>query len=147
MTDWKKPFTKLNNGKARMIRDGKDIAILSLGHIGNEVIKATAELEKQGISAAHIDLRYLKPLDEDILHEIFRKFNMILTVEDGVVIGGLGSAVLEFMANNSYCAEVLRLGIPDRFIEQGSVGELWRECGYDAEGIVRSSKFKVQSSK
>lgn len=145
MTGWQKHFSELKKGKARMIRDGKDLAILSLGSIGNEVIKATEELEKGNISAAHIDMRYLKPLDEVILHEIFKKFDKIITVEDGVVIGGLGSAVLEFMADNQYHADVLRLGIPDRFIEQGSVGELQKECGYDAEGIVRSAKFKVQS--
>jgi len=130
-----------------MIRDGNDVAIISIGHTGNEVVNATAKLETEGISAAHYDIRYLKPIDEALLHEIFKRFTKIITVEDGTTTGGLGSAVLEFMSDHHYRAEVIRLGIPDRFIEQGSVGELQRECGFDAEGIVRSSKFIVQSSK
>jgi 1-deoxy-D-xylulose-5-phosphate synthase len=96
---------------------------------------------------AHYDIRYLKPIDEDLLDEIFSRFTRIITVEDGTTTGGLGSAVLEFMSDHHYHAQVTRLGIPDRFIEQGSVGELQKECGYDAEGIVRSSKLIVQSSK
>jgi 1-deoxy-D-xylulose-5-phosphate synthase len=147
MTEWNKPFKALMAGKGRKIRDGKDIAIISIGHIGNEVITATQQLESQGISVAHYDIRYLKPIDEDLLYEIFTQFDRIITVEDGTITGGLGSAVAEFMAEHKYKAHLVRLGIPDRFIEQGTVGELQRECGYDAEGIVRSSKFIVQSSK
>jgi 1-deoxy-D-xylulose-5-phosphate synthase len=147
MTEWKKPFSELTAAKGRMIKDGSDLAIISIGHIGNEVVKATGILSKEGISAAHYDIRYLKPIDKELLHGIFSRFNKVITVEDGTVTGGLGSAVAEFMADNDYKAKLIRLGIPDRFVEQGSVGELWRECGYDANGIVRSSKFIVQSSK
>jgi 1-deoxy-D-xylulose-5-phosphate synthase len=147
MTEWKKPFRELPPGKGRKIRDGKDVAILSIGHIGNEVVKATVQLELMNISAAHYDIRYLKPIDEALLHKVFNHFNMIVTVEDGTITGGLGSAVLEFMSDHNYHAELVRLGIPDRFIEQGSVGELQQECGYDVNGIVQSAKCKVQSAK
>jgi 1-deoxy-D-xylulose-5-phosphate synthase len=135
MPDWIKPFSELPAGKGRKIHDGKDIAIISIGHIGNEVAKATKQLESEGVSVAHYDIRYLKPYDQELLHEIFDCFGKIITVEDGTITGGLGSAVLEFMSDHKYKAQVVRLGIPDRFIEQGSVGELWRECGFDAEGI------------
>jgi 1-deoxy-D-xylulose-5-phosphate synthase len=136
MTDWKKPFEELPAGKGRMIKDGSDLAIISIGHIGNEVVKATGTLTEQGISAAHYDIRYLKPIDEELLHSIFSRFDKVMTVEDGTITGGLGSAVAEFMADHNHKAKLIRLGIPDRFVEQGSVSELWRECGYDAEGIV-----------
>jgi 1-deoxy-D-xylulose-5-phosphate synthase len=147
MKDWQTPFKALERGKGRKLREGKDLAILSLGPVGNDVAKAATALEKENISISHYDMRYLKPVDEGILHEVFRNFNKVITVEDGSIIGGLGSAVLEFMADNGYQAWVKRLGVPDRFIEQGSVGELHRECGYDVEGIIHSSKFIVQSSK
>jgi 1-deoxy-D-xylulose-5-phosphate synthase len=146
-TDWQKPFKALIAGRGNRISEGTDIAIISIGQIGNEVIKATKMLANERISAVHYDMRFLKPIDEDILHEVFRNFKRILTVEDGTIIGGLGSAVLEFMADHHYNSQVTRLGIPDRFIEQGSVSELRRECGFDAEGIAKSSKFIVQSSK
>jgi 1-deoxy-D-xylulose-5-phosphate synthase len=145
MTDWIKPFKELPVGRGRQIKDGKDVAIISIGHTGNEVVKATTQLEAEGVSAAHYDIRYLKPLDLALLHEIFTRFDKIITVEDGVIAGGLGSAVLEFMSDHNYMAQVKRLGIPDRFIEQGSISELHRECGYDALGIVQSAKFMVQS--
>jgi len=147
LSNWKMQFQELHAGKGRKVREGNDLAILSIGHIGNEVIKASKMLESEGISAAHYDMRYLKPIDEDILHEVFSRFDNIITVEDGAITGGMGGAILEFMSDHLYKAEIIRLGIPDRFIEQGSVSELWHECGYDAEGIYRSSKGKGQSSK
>jgi 1-deoxy-D-xylulose-5-phosphate synthase len=137
MTDWQKLFRELRAGKGRIIREGKDIAIISIGHIGNEAVKAAQKLEKEGLRVAHYDIRYLKPVDEDLLHEILGQFNKIITVEDGTIIGGLGSAVLEFMADHQYKAQVVRLGIPDRFIGQGTVHELQKECGFDAEGIYK----------
>lgn len=133
---WKVPFEELTVGKGRKIRDGKEIAIVSIGHIGNEVVKACKFLLKENISPAHFDIRFLKPMDEDLLHEVFKNFDKIVTVEDGVVTGGLGTAVLEFMADHDYKAKVVRLGIPDRFIEQGPQEELWKRCGYDAGGIA-----------
>jgi 1-deoxy-D-xylulose-5-phosphate synthase len=146
MTDWKKPFKRLDETGNR-ISEGKDIVLISIGHIGNEVIQAVQQLKAQGISAAHYNMRYLKPIDEKLLEEVFTNFNKIITVEDGVIIGGLGSAVLEFMADHGYHAEVKRLGIPDRFVEQGKISELQKECGYDAESIFQSAKFIVQSAK
>jgi len=138
MPGWNRPFKALPAGKGRKMQDGKDMAIISIGHIGNEAAKAAIQLESQSISVAHYDIRYLKPLDEVLLHEIFTRFDKVITVEDGTITGGLGSAVLEFMSDHHYKADVTRLGIPDRFIEQGRVGELQHECGFDAEGIINT---------
>jgi 1-deoxy-D-xylulose-5-phosphate synthase len=142
MPEWKTPFKKLETGKGEKIREGKDIAILSIGHPGNFVIEACKELSQKGIEAAHYNMRFLKPIDEDILHEVFKKFDKVITVEDGTVIGGLGSAVIEFMNDNGYKATVKRLGVPDKFIEQGSPEELMRLCGYDTDGII-SAVFEL----
>lgn len=138
MKEWKQPFAELEIGKGRQVKNGHDVAIISIGHIGNEAVKACDELEKMGISPAHFDIRFLKPLDEALLHQIFSGFKIIITLEDGTIKGGLGSAILEFMADHQYQARVYRLGIPDRFIGQGTQQELWHECGYDAEGIKNS---------
>lgn len=140
MHAWKTPFARLEPGKGTMVRDGEGIAILSLGHPGNHVIKACAELEKEGIRPAHYNMRFLKPLDEALLQEIALKFKSVITVEDGTVNGGFGSAVLEYLADHGYRLQVKRLGIPDRFVEQGTVEELQKECGFNAEGIVRTVK-------
>jgi 1-deoxy-D-xylulose-5-phosphate synthase len=139
MPKWKTPMHALEIGRGRMIRDGKDAAIITLGHVGNYAVEACAELEAQGLSVAHYDLRFLKPLDNQMLHQVFSRFRKIITVEDGSVIGGMGSAVLEFMSDHNYSATVCRLGVPDLFIEQGSVAELHHECGFDAEGIIRNT--------
>lgn len=136
-TDWRTPLEVLPIGKGRKLRDGKDLAVLSIGPIGNEVAKAINRAEAEGRSVAHYDMIYLKPLDEDLLHEIGRTYRHIITVENGVVRGGFGSAVLEFMADNGYTPRVERIGVPDRFIEQGSIPELYKLCGMDAESIYR----------
>lgn len=138
MIDWKTPFKKLEIGKGRKIKDGKDVAILSFGHPGNLVTKAISELEKEGISPAHYDLRFAKPLDETLLHEVFTRYKKIITVEDGTIVGGIGSAVLEFMADNGYQAQVKRLGIPDNFIEHGEQNELYEECGFSPKQIAKT---------
>jgi 1-deoxy-D-xylulose-5-phosphate synthase len=138
MPDWKKPLQKLEIGKGKLIKDGEDIAILTIGHIGNYAIKACELLEKEGINAAHYDLRFVKPLDEALLHEVFQKFDKVITVEDGCVQGGMGTAVLEFMADNNYSAKLKRLGIPDRIVEHGEQLELHHECGFDPEGIAEA---------
>jgi len=135
MPQWKTPFEKIEVGKGRIISEGLDIAILSLGTVGNYAIGACQELAEDGISAAHYDMRFAKPLDENLLHDIFSKFNKILTIEDGCLQGGFGSSILEFMADNGYMAKVVRLGIPDKVVEHGEQPELHKECGYDAEGI------------
>ncbi|MCK9422720.1 MAG: 1-deoxy-D-xylulose-5-phosphate synthase [Bacteroidales bacterium] len=138
LAKWKTPLKEIVIGKSRMIREGNDLAVITLGHVGNDAVAACTELEKKDISVAHYDLRFLKPLDEELLHGIFRKFSKIVTVEDGSVMGGMGSAILEFMADHGYHAQVRRLGIPDSFIEQGSLAELRHECGFDTEGIINA---------
>ncbi len=138
MPDWKRPLQKLEIGKGQKIKDGEDVAILTIGHIGNYAVNACEILEKEGINAAHYDLRFVKPLDEELLHEVFQKFNKVITVEDGCVQGGMGSAVLEFMADNGYAAKLKRLGIPDRVVEHGEQLELHHECGFDPEGIAEA---------
>ncbi len=136
MHEWKTSFTALRVGKGRLIREGKDIAIIAIGNLGNVALEACIQLADQGIQAALYDMRFLKPIDEELLHEIFRQFNKIITLEDGSIIGGLGSAATEFANDNGYhSATIHRLGIPDRFIEQGTLEELHHECGIDKEGI------------
>ena len=140
MPEWKTPFSELPVGKGRLIRKGKDLAVISIGHPGNFVVEAAAKLAERGIDIAHYDIRYLKPIDEELLHEVLRNFTRIITVEDGTITGGLGSAVLEFMSRHEYRAILKRLGVPDRFIAQGTNEELYRECGYDAEGIILAAE-------
>ncbi|MCD4663877.1 MAG: 1-deoxy-D-xylulose-5-phosphate synthase, partial [Bacteroidales bacterium] len=140
MLDWKNPFTKLEIGRGQQIKDGNDIAIISIGQIGNFVVEACNILDKERIDIAHFDMRFLKPLDEEILHTVFKKFNKVITVEDGTVIGGLGSAVLEFMNDNNYSAKVVRLGIPDQCIGQGTPEELYKDCGFDIDGIMKAAR-------
>jgi 1-deoxy-D-xylulose-5-phosphate synthase len=141
LPQWKTPFIALQIGKGRLIRDGKDLAIISIGHIGNTVMDACRQLEAKGIDAAVYDIRFLKPIDEQLLHEVFKRFNKIITLEDGAVIGGLGSAVTEFANDNGYHNHTIqRLGIPDRFIEHGTLEDLHHECGIDIEGILIAAK-------
>ncbi|MBN1107818.1 MAG: 1-deoxy-D-xylulose-5-phosphate synthase [Bacteroidales bacterium] len=135
ITDWIKPFEEISVGKARLISEGSDLAVLSLGHPGNDVAAVARKLRDESISIMHYDMRFAAPPDTEVLHSVFRNFKKILTVEDGVLKGGFGSAVIEFMCDNHYTAEVRRLGIPDYFVEQGSPEELYRECGFDQEGI------------
>jgi 1-deoxy-D-xylulose-5-phosphate synthase len=136
MPEWKTPFQEIPVGKGRKIKDGEGIAILSLGHPGNFATAAIRELRATGLDPAHYDMRFVKPLDEALLHEVFGKFNRILTVEDGTVVGGFGSAILEFQSVHGYTATVRMLGIPDRIVEHGSPKELVHECGYDAAAIA-----------
>lgn len=143
MPQWKTPLKAIQVGKGRKVCTGADIAILSIGHIGNEAVKACEESEKIGISVAHYDMRFAKPLDEILLHEVFGKFSKIITLEDGCIVGGMGSAILEFMGDNGYSAQVKRLGIPDKFIEHGEQKELYAECLYDAQSIFTIVKEMV----
>jgi 1-deoxy-D-xylulose-5-phosphate synthase len=144
ISDWRKPFAEIPLGKARTITHGKDIAILSAGHPGNFVVEATQRLIAENISIEHIDMRFVKPLDEECLHKVFKNFSQVITVEDGTITGGLGSAVLEFMSEHGYHCQVMRLGVPDRFIEQGTQQELYALCGFDAEGIYQAVKTVVK---
>jgi 1-deoxy-D-xylulose-5-phosphate synthase len=138
MSDWRRPFQEIEVGRARLLSEGNDIAVLSIGHPGNDVDSVVKKLSKESVSITHWDMRFLAPLDKDALHSVFRKFKKILTVEDGVLKGGFGSAVIEFMCDNKYNVEVKRLGIPDYFVEQGTQEELYRECGYDEGGIEKA---------
>ncbi|MBD1429162.1 1-deoxy-D-xylulose-5-phosphate synthase [Sphingobacterium litopenaei] len=140
MLDWKRPFNALPIGKGRKLVDGEEVAIITLGHMGNEATKAILDLNAEGIYPAHYDIRFVKPLDEELLHEVFKKFNKVITVEDGVLPGGFGSAVLEFMSIHNYVAHVTRLGIPDEIVEHGEQKELWRICNYDAQAIFEECK-------
>lgn len=134
-TDWKKPFQEIEIGKARQISEGVEVAILTIGHPGNVVASVVKKLETENISVAHYDMRFVAPLDKNVLHSVFKNFAHIITVEDGILKGGFGSAIIEFMADNGYSSQVRRLGIPDYFVEHGTQDELYKECGYDAEGI------------
>ena len=144
--DWRKPFQEIPIGKGRKICDGEEVAILTLGHPGNFAVQACKELEKEGIHPAHYDLRFVKPLDSELLHQVFKKFTKILTVEDGCLMGGFGSAVIEFMADNGYNAGIVRLGIPDRFIEHGEQGELYNECHFNSDAIKNAIRQFVGDS-
>jgi 1-deoxy-D-xylulose-5-phosphate synthase len=143
MPEWKTPFEKLDIGKGQLISEGSGLAILSIGHVGNTVMDAVKMLKKESITPAHYDMRFLKPLDEQLLHDVLKRFRKIITVEDGTIVGGLGSAVLEFMSGHSYSAKVRRLGVPDHFIGQGTIEELHAQCGYDRTGIVRCVKEMI----
>jgi len=138
VADWQRPFEEIRIGNARLLNEGDDIAILSIGHPGNTVTKVIRKLEKESFGITHWDMRFVAPVDSQTLHSVFRKFKKIITVEDGVLKGGFGSAVVEFMCDNLYTAEVKRLGIPDYFVEQGTQEELYRECGFDADGIEQT---------
>lgn len=143
ISDWKRPFDEIKIGKARLISEGKDIAVLSIGEPGNDVTSVVKKLEKESIMVTHWDMRFVAPLDKEALHSVFKNFSKIMTIEDGVLKGGFGSAVIEFMCDNGYSAEVKRLGIPDYFVEQGTQEELYRECGYDAEGIEKTVREMI----
>lgn len=145
LPDWRRPLRKIEIGKGQKIKEGSDVAILTIGHIGNYAVQACEALQREGISAAHYDLRFVKPLDEALLHEVFQRFDKVITVEDGCLKGGMGSAVLEFMADHEYTAKVKRLGIPDRIVEHGEQIELHRECGFDPEGIAEAAREMVSN--
>jgi 1-deoxy-D-xylulose-5-phosphate synthase len=136
--NWRNAFEKIEIGKGRKLADGNDVALLTIGKAGIFAKRAVKSLENKGISAAHYDLRFVKPIDAEMLTEIFNNFKFVVTVEDGAIQGGFGSAVLEFMAENNFSATVKLLGIPDKFIEHGSPEDLYKECGIDVKGITNS---------
>lgn len=138
MPEWRTPMEKLTIGTGRKIADGKQIAILTIGHPGNFAVNACKILADDDLFPAHYDMRFVKPIDEKMLHEVATKFDKIITVEDGTIVGGFGSAVLEFMAANGYTPEIIMLGIPDRIVEHGKPAELHKECGYDAAAIAEA---------
>lgn len=143
LVDWKCPLEEIPVGKGRKLKDGKDLAVITIGPIGNTAARAIERAEKEkNISIAHYDLRFLKPLDEELLHEVGSNFQHIITIEDGIRKGGMGSAILEFMADNGYTPKVQRIGVPDTFIEHGSLQELHRLCGMDEEGIFNQLRIE-----
>ncbi|MDQ3845874.1 MAG: 1-deoxy-D-xylulose-5-phosphate synthase [Bacteroidota bacterium] len=146
LPDWRKPMEAIPIGKGRKLREGKDIAILSFGHPGNFAAAAIRDLRTEGITPAHYDMRFAKPLDEALLHEALSQYKKIITVEDGTIVGGFGSAVLEFMQQHDYKNLVHILGIPDRVVEHGTLKELHRECGYDAPAIVDAVRKLVKET-
>lgn len=140
MLEWKTVMKAVKVGTGRKITNGEDIAILTIGHPGNFAQKAIEELKATGASVAHYDMRFVKPIDEVMLHEVFSKFKKVITVEDGCLMGGFGSAVIEFMVDQKYAAEVVRLGIPDQYVHHGTQEELWADCGFDAKSIAETVK-------
>lgn len=144
LPDWRLPMEKIEIGTGRQIQDGTDIAILTIGHVGNFAVNACRTLLTDELKPAHYDMRFAKPIDEALLHEVGKRFKKIITVEDGTVIGGMGSAVLEFMNANGYHPEVKILGIPDRVVEHGKPEELHHECGYDTQAIIEAVRAFAQ---
>ncbi len=146
MPEWKTEMEAIEIGTGRELKKGKDIAILSIGHIGNEAVKAVERLEKEGLDPGLYDMRFVKPLDEKLLTKIFKNYKYIITVEDGCILGGFGSAVLEFMASKGFNSSVKILGIPDRVVEHGTQPELYKECEYDADAIVNAARLYINSA-
>ena len=152
MPEWKTEMQEIKIGTGRKLsagsggKDGKDIAILSFGHPGNFAASAIRDLKNDGLNPAHYDMRFAKPLDEALLHDACQQYEKLITVEDGTVEGGIGSAVLEFMAQHGYKNDVKILGIPDRWVEHGTPKELQRECGYDAQAIVDAVRKIMKES-
>src|SRR5690554_1180374 len=146
MTEWKTPFRKIKVGTGRKVRNGTDVAILSIGHQGNFALAAAEELSEQGINVAVYDMRFVKPIDQLLLHEVFAKFDKIITLEDGSLMGGMGSAVLEFMSDHGYYAQVKRLGMSDRFYEHGTQQELFEEAGFSKKHIMQIAAEMVNDS-
>ena len=145
MKEWRTPFSEMKIGKGQIVKEGNKLAIISLGHPGNFVTEALAQLDDESL-VAHYNLRFLKPIDEELLHKVCSKFETIITVEDGTVKGGMGSAVVEFINNNNYKTRVITLGVDDYFVEHGSPEELYHECGFDSDAIANVVKRTFSTS-
>lgn len=143
MVDWKTPLKEIQTGKGRKVRGGEEVAILTIGHPGNFAVNACDQLAKEGFYPAHYDLRFVKPLDAVLLHEVFSNFTKIVTVEDHAIQGGFGSAIAEFMIDHNYSASITRLGVPDHFIEHGEQSELYEECGFNENDIMNAVRQLV----
>ena len=145
MPEWRTEMKEIKIGTGRKLKDGEEIAILSFGHPGNFAAEAIRDVKKEGINPAHYDMRFAKPLDEEMLHEVFAKFNKIITIEDGTIVGGIGSAILEFMNEHGYKADVKIMGIPDALVEHGTPKQLYAEIGIDANGIANMLRSLVDT--
>ncbi|MES2689987.1 MAG: 1-deoxy-D-xylulose-5-phosphate synthase [Bacteroidota bacterium] len=143
MVEWRTPLKEIHTGKGRRLKKGDEVAILSFGTAGNMAAEAIEKLSIEGAKVGHYDMRFVKPIDEELLHEVFASYKKIITIEDGTTVGGFGSAVLEFMAQHNYAAEVKMLGMPDAIVEHGEQHELYKECGYDANGIMKTVKAMI----
>lgn len=143
MPEWRTEMKEIKIGTGRKLKDGEGVAILSFGHPGNFAASAIRDLRAEGINPAHYDMRFAKPLDEAMLHEVFAKFNKVITIEDGTVVGGFGSAILEFMNEHGYKADVKIMGIPDRLVEHGTPKQLYDEIGLDANAIAAAVREMV----
>jgi 1-deoxy-D-xylulose-5-phosphate synthase len=148
MPVWRTDFEEIELGKGQQILPGKQVAVLSIGHIGNEAEKACLLLREQGLEPALYDMRFVKPLDAALLHTIFKSYPSVITVEDASIVGGFGSAIAEFMVDNQYANHLIRLGIPDTLIEHGEQSELYHLCGIDSEGIAQkiAELFQAKST-
>nr|WP_319399963.1 1-deoxy-D-xylulose-5-phosphate synthase [uncultured Carboxylicivirga sp.] len=136
--DWKQPMKEIKIGTGRKLKDGSSLAVITIGPVGVKASQVISKIENDNISIAHYDIRFVKPIDEVLLHEVFQKHSKVVTIEDGTIVGGMGSAVIEFMVDNGYQAKVKRLGVPDEFIEHGTQTELYGLCGFDKEGIEKA---------
>lgn len=145
MVNWQTPLQKIEIGKGRKLHDGDTVAVLSIGHIGNIAAQAISDLKKEGMHPAHYDLRFAKPLDEELLHEVFSTYKFVVTVEDGCLAGGVGEAVTAWMADHGYMARVKRLGIPDRVIETGTQQEQYEDCGFDKVSIAAAVRLLARA--
>lgn len=143
LIDWQREMKEIPVGTGRCLKEGDELAVLTIGPIGIKASQLIDKLEKEGRSIALYDMRFVKPLDEQILHQVFKKHNKVITIEDGTIVGGMGSAILEFMADNDYAAKLRRLGIPDRYIEHGTQTELYRVCGFDKQGIEKAIREMI----
>ena len=143
MPDWRTEFQELEIGKGRILREAEGLAILTLGTVGNFALEAAEELADEGINVTVVDMRFVKPLDEELIKSILENHHSIITVEDGCLMGGFGSAVLEFLADQDCSVRVKRLGIPDNVVEHGTQDELYGECGYDIRAITNTAKKLV----
>lgn len=141
MPEWRTPFQEITVGKGRKIQDGENVAILTIGHIGNSIKQVTQILQTEGLAApAHYDMRFVKPIDEELLQEVFAQYDKIITLEDGCLIGGFGSAVLEYAAEQQYKGQIVRIGVPDAVIDHGEPNELYELCGLDAHSVAKQVK-------
>lgn len=145
MPDWKTPLEEIEVGKGRVIQHGEDIALCTIGHMGNYAVEAAEILRSEGINPGIYDMRFVKPIDGELLDEIASRYKMVITIEDGCILGGFGSAVLEYMADKQHMVKIRRLGIPDRIVEHGTQPELHKECGFDPEGIAHSAMEMVHN--
>ncbi len=146
LNEWKLPFEEIKIGKALKISDGDDLVVLSFGFVGNDVQSAIIEASNYGFKISHYDMRFVKPIDEEILKQVFEKYSTIITVEDGALQGGFGSAIAEFMIDNNYNSKIIRLGVPDKFISHGTQQELRKECGFDKENILKTILSNIKKT-